>query len=63
MNIVIKCGKCGLHLPIKETHVNVCSDVEVRVEPCTNIDCYNCSECETDKKLKAIKLELELGRK
>ncbi len=54
MRMVVKCSGCNTPLNIKEGVFNLLGDVEVMVDSCGNIDCYDCSKCEVEKKLQSV---------
>lgn len=55
MNIKAECWNCKKELEIKHTHSDPLSAITIEIEPCNNIDCYDCKECESDQENKRLK--------
>ena len=49
MKFIIICSKCKQELKLKEVQSNYNNDVEFIVETCSNIDCFDCKDCEVEK--------------
>ena len=57
MIAIIRCKKCRKEL--KEIiNVHPIEGVVVDVEPCKNVDCYDCSKCEVEQENKKLKEQL-----
>jgi len=53
MNIEIECANCGKMLVQKDIFHTVCTGITIiKIKPCDNIDCYDCSVCEELQELK-----------
>ena len=59
MNLIIKCSQCHKQLNIRDGVINSLGEVAVVVDPCTNMDCYDCSKCELEKENKSLKKHLD----
>lgn len=57
MLVTIFCGGCKKVLK-EDSAVNCLNEIEITVDPCTNIDCYDCSGCDEVANLKIQITEL-----
>ena len=46
MNIFIKCNSCKKELTVVDVTALLTSEVVFHIQPCEDIDCYDCSKCE-----------------
>jgi hypothetical protein len=52
MKTAIQCWKCGKELKFTIHLCNVLNDLILKVEPCNNLDCRDCSTCDDAHKSK-----------
>jgi len=52
MKVIVKCSKCGKVLQILSGEINSLDDLVIKVPPCYNMGCYDCSKCDEVKSLK-----------
>lgn len=58
MNLIFKCIKCKRVLKT-ETHNCGIDDIVIKVTPCDNIECRDCSDCEIEQENIKIKKQLK----
>ena len=57
LSISLECSKCGKPLSFLYPTITSLGAIRLRVEPCNNMDCYDCSKCEDTLKLKNSELK------
>ena len=55
MLLKINCSKCGKELNIIDSNIDPMGDITVNIYPCSDLDCRNCSSCETEQKFREVK--------
>ncbi len=59
MQMVIVCHSCGRKIAIRDNFVDSLGVINIRVDPCQNPLCYDCSDCEEKEKVKTLQSQLE----
>ena len=59
LSTTVRCGKCKKELEITDAYASYNTGVTVEIEPCSNLDCINCKECEEVDTQKRYKKEAD----
>ena len=59
MKIISICRSCHKELRTEIT-INPLNDIVLSVEPCGDIDCYNCKECEIEQLNEKLEEEIAI---
>lgn len=56
---MIVCHSCGRELTLRDSFIDSLGVINIRVNPCNNPLCYDCSDCEEKEKVKKLQAQLE----
>lgn len=59
MKIIIVCSKCGKDLETEVPFIDTLGGIVIKVKPCDDLDCHNCSKCEVEEDNKEMRVQLK----